>query len=92
MGPPPERQGPGGPGQGSDGGQYWGEEGGYQEGWRRGPGDSRSHRGGSGSQWESQEMFSSHDEEYMGHDGYFKFNICLMSRLYSGLKGKILVK
>ncbi|XP_056600591.1 pre-mRNA 3' end processing protein WDR33 [Triplophysa dalaica] len=70
MGPPPERQGPGGPGQGSDGGQYWGEEGGYQEGWRRGPGDSRSHRGGSGSQWESQEMFSSNDEEYMGHDGY----------------------
>lgn len=62
MGPPPDHQG-------SDGGsQYWAEEGGYQEGWRR-PGqdfhgDPRGHRGGSGGQWENQERFSSHNDDY----------------------------
>lgn len=62
MGLPPEHQG-------SDGGsQYWGEDGGYQEGWRR-PGqdfhgDPRGHRGGSGGQWENQERFPSHDDDY----------------------------
>uniref|UniRef100_A0A4W4FFY9 pre-mRNA 3' end processing protein WDR33 n=1 Tax=Electrophorus electricus TaxID=8005 RepID=A0A4W4FFY9_ELEEL len=80
MGPLPDRQGPGGPGgpgQGSDGGgQYWGDDGGYQEGWRRGPGgpvqeyhgDPRSHRGSSVGQWENQERFPPHDGEYGGLD------------------------
>lgn len=79
---PPDRQGPGagaGPGQASDGGsQYWGEEGGFQENWRRGPGgpgqeyhgDPRGHRGSSGGQWENQERFSSHDGEYDRYDSY----------------------
>ncbi|KAB5535894.1 hypothetical protein PHYPO_G00123180 [Pangasianodon hypophthalmus] len=69
MGPPPEHQG-------SDGGsQYWAEDGGYQEGWRR-PGqdfhgDPRGHRGGSGGQWENQERFPSHDDDYERFDdGY----------------------
>ncbi|TRY95447.1 hypothetical protein DNTS_032474 [Danionella cerebrum] len=83
MAHPPERQGPGGPGQGSDGGQFWGEEGGgFQEGWRRGPGGpsqgysgghrggSGGHRGSSGGQWEGHESFTSNDEEYMGYDEY----------------------
>uniref|UniRef100_A0A8B9HP45 WD repeat domain 33 n=1 Tax=Astyanax mexicanus TaxID=7994 RepID=A0A8B9HP45_ASTMX len=79
---PPDRQGPGagaGPGQASDAGsQYWGEEGGFQENWRRGPGgpgqeyhgDPRGHRGSSGGQWENQERFSSHDGEYDRYDSY----------------------
>lgn len=67
MGPPPERQGPG---QGSDGGQYWGDDGGYQDGWRRGPGQEYS----VGQRpWEAQERFSSLDGEYMGHDRYVSF-------------------
>lgn len=76
MGPPSERQGPGGAGQGSDGGQYWGDDGGYQEGWRRGPGGSgQEYSGGHrGGQWEGQERFSSHDGEYMGHDRYATFS------------------
>ncbi len=75
MGPPLERQGPG---QGSDGGQYWGDDGAYQEGWRRDPGGpgqeySVGHRGIAGGPWEGQERFSSHDGEYMGHDRYVTF-------------------
>lgn len=75
MGPPPDHQG-------SDGGsQYWPEDGGYQEGWRR-PGqdfhgDHRGHRGGSGGQWENQERFPSHDDDYERYVGGGKKKIML---------------
>ncbi|XP_062844138.1 pre-mRNA 3' end processing protein WDR33 [Trichomycterus rosablanca] len=69
-GPPNHHMGPPSEHQGSDGGgQYWGEDGGYQENWRRPDrpeyhGEPRGHRGGSGGQWEN------HDDDYDRYEGF----------------------